>query len=137
MKVFCALTSALHLGVCVLAIGGECDVIAMHAEVDVVFVKCLDRRRIRRTGHDFIDPTNAFDECDAFVFGEDWRAFVLRDLLIRVYAYDEHVAHELGLTQLIGVTIVHHVEATVRPHAHWLARTAVGLRRHSDVAMVK
>ena len=48
---------------------------------------------------------------------ENWWSFVLFNLCICVNSHDQVVAHQLGLTEGVGVAKVYHVVATVTPHS--------------------
>ena len=132
---------ALHDVIGVEAVGGERDVVAVHAKVARVLVERLERGHVGRVLDNLVDPLDAAHHLVAFVFAEDGRTLVFADLGVRVHADDETVAERLGLATRVRVAEVHHVEAAVAPHAHLAFRCRCRCwwhwRRHGAAAALR
>lgn len=62
-----------------------------------------------------------------FLFGENWRPFVLGDLFIVVDTYHQVITHGLGLSQRIGMAKMDHVIAA-RDNMVWSKQRSLGGR---------
>mmetsp|Transcript_9377 Transcript_9377/g.16050 ORF Transcript_9377/g.16050 Transcript_9377/m.16050 type:complete len:271 (+) Transcript_9377:383-1195(+) len=112
------LAGLLNELVAVSSISGGDEIVSVNTKVDIVFLENLELGLVRSSRNNLVDPLAGRHRLVPLLFVHDGRTLVLEDIGIRVDADDEVVAEALGLTEGVGMAVVHHVETPVRPHSH-------------------